>query len=56
MSIYQRINKRIPIHKGWSGDLKYCALNDEEEKYLLHVSSLDRLERKRREYEKMCEL
>lgn len=47
---------RIPIDKGWSGDRKYQAVTAEGDRYLLRVSSIDRLERKRREYEKMCEV
>lgn len=47
---------RIPIDKGWSGDQKYQAVTAEGDRYLLRVSSIDRLERKRREYEKMCEV
>ena len=44
------------IDKGWSGDQKYCATTADGYKYLLRVSSIDRLERKRREYEKMSEV
>ena len=56
MNIYQNIVDRIPIDKGWSGDQKYCAVIADGTKYLLRISSIDRLERKRREYEKMCEV
>ena len=56
MSVYQSIVTRTPIDKGWSGDQKYCALTADGSKYLLRISSIDRLERKRREYEKMCEI
>ena len=52
---YELIVRRTPIDKGWSGDQKYCAVTADGEKYLLRISSLDRLERKRREYEKMKE-
>lgn len=50
------IATRIPIDKGWSGDRKYQAVTAEGDRYLLRISSIDRLERKRREYEKMCEV
>lgn len=53
MSIYQKLIKRIPIDKGWSGDQKFCAITNEGQKYLLRISSIDRLERKQREYENM---
>lgn len=53
MNIYQNIVDRSPIDKGWSGDQKYCATTAGGQKYLLRISSIDRLERKRREYEKM---
>ena len=56
MSIYQNIVDRSPVDKGWSGDQKYCAITASGEKYLLRISSADRLERKRREYEKMHEV
>lgn len=56
MRVYQKIVAREPIEKGWSGDRKYCAVTEDGSKYLLRISSLDRLERKRREYEKMREV
>ena len=56
MSVYQNIVNRTPIEKGWSGDQKYCAVTADGTKYLLRFSSIDRLERKRREYEKMSEV
>ena len=56
MSVYQNIVNRTPIKKGWSGDQKYCAVTADGTKYLLRISSIDRLERKRREYEKMSEV
>jgi len=56
MSVYQNIVSRTPIDKGWSGDQKYCAVTAGGSKYLLRISSIERLERKRREYEKMSEV
>ena len=56
MSVYQNISSRTLIEKGWSGDQKYCAITADGHKYLLRISSIDRLERKRRDYEKMCEV
>ena len=56
MKVYTSIINRIPIERGWSGDQKYCAVTADGEKYLLRISSIDRLERKRREYEKMSEV
>ena len=56
MSVYQNIVNRTPIEKGWSGDQKYCAVTADGTKYLLRISSIERLERKRREYEKMSEV
>ena len=52
---YESILSRTPIDKGWSGDRKYCAFDAEGKKYLLRISSPDRLERKRREFERMKE-
>ena len=54
--LYDLIVQKIPIDKGWSGDRKYCALTADGTEYLLRISSVDRLERKRREYEKMSEV
>ena len=56
MSVYQNISSRTLIEKGWSGDQKYCAITADGQKYLLRISTIDRLERKRREYEKMSEV
>jgi len=56
MRIYDTVVTRVPIEKGWSGDQKYCVVTADGQKYLLRISSMDRLERKRREYEKMCEV
>ena len=56
MKVYEEIINRTPIDKGWSGDQKYCAVTADGQKYLLRISTIDRLERKRREYEKMREV
>ena len=56
MSVFQNIISRTLIDKGWSGDWKYCVVTADKQKYLLRISTIDRLERKRREYEKMCEV
>ena len=56
MSVYQNIVNRTPIEKGWSGVQKYSVVTADGTKYLLRISSIDRLERKRREYEKMSEV
>jgi aminoglycoside phosphotransferase (APT) family kinase protein len=56
MRIFPKINRRTPIDKGWSGDRKYCAITEEGQTYLLRISPIDRLDRKRREYEKMDEV
>lgn len=53
MCVYQSIVRKIPIEKGWSGDRKYCAISADGVKYLLRVSSVDRFERKQREFERM---
>ena len=56
MAVYETIIDRIPVVKGWSGDKKYCAIAADGKRYLLRVSSLDRQERKRREFEMMGEV
>lgn len=55
-TIYNSIVHRTHIEKGWSGDQKYCATTADGCKYLLRISSLERLERKEREFEKMREV
>ena len=54
--LYELLVHRTPIDKGWSEDRKYCAVTADGQKYLLRVAPIDRLERKRREYEKMREV
>lgn len=54
--ILETIVSRWPIDKGWSGDKKYCVTAADGTKYLLRVASVDRLERKKREFEKMQEV
>ncbi|MBO5913726.1 MAG: phosphotransferase, partial [Clostridia bacterium] len=51
--LYDSINKRIPINKGWSGDRKYCALDDVGNKFLLRIADISQLERKHQELEYM---
>ncbi len=53
MHIYPNIVSKIPIDKGWSGDQKYCICTGDGHKYLLRISPMEQLERKRREYENM---
>lgn len=55
MLIYDTITVRTPIDKGWSGDVKYRAVTSDGNQYLLRISPMDRLARKRREYESMTE-
>ena len=56
MNIYKSIVSRTPIEKGWSGDRKYRVTTATGDTYLLRLSGLDRLERKKREFEKMKEV
>ena len=56
MGIFQKIVSRTPIHKGWSGDRKFCAVTEDGQKYLLRISPSDRLDRKNREFEQMRQL
>lgn len=41
-------SQKVPIHKGWSGDRKYCATDDGGRKYLLRISPVEQYERKKR--------
>ena len=56
MALYQSIISRVEITRGWSGDRKYCARTEDGNKFLLRISSVDRLARKRREFEMMCKV
>ena len=53
MNIYKSIVSRTPIEKGWSGARKYRIVTVDGGTYLLRLSGLGRLERKKREFEKM---
>ena len=48
-----KIVKTEPIHKGWSGDQKYKALDENGTPYLLRTSALSEYERKKDEFEMM---
>ena len=47
----ERFVKRTPIHKGWSGDQKYCAETAAGEKYLLRISPIERKDARARMFE-----
>ena len=53
MGLYEWIVKREKVDKGWSGDKKYHVFTENGEEYLLRISPTERLQRKRREYERM---
>ena len=55
MSNYQFISKEL-IQKGWSGDKKYCAIDERGNKFLLRVSPIEQYERKKSEFELMKEV
>lgn len=42
-----------PINKGWSSDKKFCVTTNEGTKYLLRISPIEQLERKKTEFEMM---
>ena len=54
--LYDKIIEKTPVDKGWSQDKKYCAVTQDGHKYLLRLSPMDQLERKKWDYEKMCEV
>ena len=45
-----------PIHKGWSGDRKYCVTTTEGRKFLLRISPAEQYQRKQSEYTLMCQV
>lgn len=55
MSVYNTIVTRAPIEKGWSGDRKYCATTADGSKYLLRISPQEKHDRRKREFDRMCE-
>lgn len=56
MGIYESIISRTPIHKGWSGDQKFCAITEDGSKYLLRIAPMERLERKKQEFKRIQEV
>lgn len=54
--LYELIVHKTPIDKGWSADQKYCAVTADGTRYLLRLSPIAQLERKRREYRMMCQV
>ncbi len=51
--IFETIVSRTPIEKGWSGDQKYCVVTASGETYLLRISPVERMDRRKAEYERM---
>jgi aminoglycoside phosphotransferase (APT) family kinase protein len=51
--IYETIVSRTPIEKGWSGDQKYCVVTASGETYLQRISPVERMDRRKAEYERM---
>lgn len=45
-----KIISKTPIHKGWSKDKKYKIIDEKDNPFLLRVSSLDTLEKKKAEW------
>lgn len=48
-----RLIRQTPIHKGWSGDQKYCAVLQDGARCLLRISPIAQYERKKQEFERM---
>ena len=55
MFIDNLISKEI-INKGWSGDKKYRVSSSDESIYLLRISPLEKHDRRKREFDRMCEV
>ena len=56
MKIYDTIVTREPIHKGWSGDAKYCVTTEDGNKYLLRITHHERAHRFYLCYQRMMEV
>lgn len=54
--LYESIIRRIPIEKGWSGDIKYRIECADGNAYLLRVSPPEKAERRRAEFERTCQV
>lgn len=52
----KRFISKKPIEKGWSGDKKYCVTDRTGEKFLLRISPIEQYERKKKEYDLMCQV
>ncbi len=51
--IFDTIQTRVPIPKGWSGDKKFHITTADGVQYLLRISPAEQLERRKREFERM---
>ena len=51
--IFERIIRREPVDKGWSGDKKYHVFTDDGADYLLRISPIQRMARRQAEFERM---
>ena len=54
--IYETILSRTPIDKGWSGDKKYRVTTENGTQYLLRISDLARMERRKQEFSRMRQM
>ena len=52
--LYESIIRRFPIEKGWSGDKKYRIECADGNVYLLRVSSPEKYERRKAEFQRTC--
>ena len=44
---------KVPIHKGWSQDKKYCVTDKQGMRYLLRISDISQYDAKQAEFDKM---
>ena len=51
--IFERITKKVPIEKGWSGDRKYRVTTADGQSYLLRVSPPEKEERVKQQFARM---
>ena len=51
--IFDHIIRREAVDTGWSGDQKYHVFTDDSNDYLLRISPIERLERRKAEYARM---
>ena len=54
--LYNNIVSRTPVTKGWSGDLKYCVTDSENNRYLLRISAPELFSKREAAFQRMTQV